>query len=61
VPTLGAGLGYAGWGHTSQPIPPIYKLHIWIRQISPMMWRRILVHSEYSIAQLHDVIRIAFV
>ena len=45
---------------TSQPIPPIYKLHIWIRQISPMIWRRILVRSESSIAQLHDVIQIAF-
>jgi len=45
---------------TSQVIPPIYKLHIWIRQISPMIWRRILVRSESSIAQLHDIIQIAF-
>ena len=45
---------------TSQAIPPIYKLHIWIRQISPMIWRRILVRSESSIAQLHDIIQIAF-
>jgi hypothetical protein len=45
---------------TSQTIPPIYKLHIWIRQISPMIWRRILVRSESSIAQLHDIIQIAF-
>ncbi len=45
---------------TSQVIPPIYKLHIWIRQISPMIWRRILVRRESSIAQLHDIIQIAF-
>ena len=45
---------------TSQAIPSIYKLHIWIRQISPMIWRRILVRSESSIAQLHDIIQIAF-
>ena len=45
---------------TSQAIPPIYKLHIWIRQISPMIGRRILVRSESSIAQLHDIIPIAF-
>lgn len=45
---------------TSPVIPPIYKLHIWIRQISPMIGRRILVRSESSIAQLHDVIQIAF-
>ena len=31
-----------------------------IRQISPMIWRRILVHSGSSIAQLHDIIQIAF-
>jgi hypothetical protein len=45
---------------TSQAIPPIYKLHIWIRQISPMIWRRMLVRSNSSIAQLHDIIQIAF-
>jgi len=45
---------------TSQAIPPIYKLHIWIRQISPMIWRRLLVRSASSIAQLHDVLQIAF-
>jgi hypothetical protein len=45
---------------TSQVLPPIYKLHIWIRQISPMIWRRILVRSGSSIAQLHDIIQIAF-
>ena len=31
-----------------------------IRQISPMIWRRILVHGGSSIAQLHDIIQIAF-
>ena len=45
---------------TSQAIPPIYMLHIWIRQISPMIWRRLLVRSECSLAQLHDIIQIAF-
>src|SRR4051795_1412006 len=44
----------------SQVIPPIYKLHIWIRQISPMIWRRLLVRSDSSSAQLHDLIQIAF-
>src|SRR5512135_1482382 len=45
---------------TSQAIPPIYKLHIWIRQISPMIWRRVLVCGESTLAQLHDVIQILF-
>src|SRR5512135_59177 len=45
---------------TSQAIPPIYKLHLWIRQISPMIWRRVLVRRESTLAQLHDVIQIVF-
>jgi hypothetical protein len=40
--------------------PPIYLLHIWIRQISPMIWRRVLVRSESSLAHLHDIIQILF-
>src|SRR5512143_2594368 len=40
--------------------PPIYQVHLWIRQISPMIWRRILVRRESSLAQLHDIIQIAF-
>lgn len=45
---------------TSQTIPPIYLLHIWIRQISPMIWRRVLVRSDSTLAQLHDVIQVLF-
>lgn len=44
----------------SQAIPPIYLLHIWIRPISPMIWRRVLVRSESTLVQLHDVIQILF-
>jgi hypothetical protein len=43
-----------------QAIPPIYLLHLWIRPISPMIWRRVLVRSDSTLAQLHDVIQIAF-
>jgi hypothetical protein len=39
---------------------PIYQVHLWIRQISPMIWRRVLVHRESTLAQLHDVIQIVF-
>ena len=28
----------------------VYLLHGWIRQISPMMWRRLLVRNDFSIA-----------
>ena len=43
-----------------QTIPEIYLLHLWIRQISPMIWRRFLVRSDSTLAALHDTIRIAF-
>ena len=38
----------------------IYQFHVWIRQISPMIWRRLLVRSDCSIADLHYTLQIAF-
>ena len=38
----------------------IYQLHVWIRQISPMIWRRLLVRSDSTIADLHYTLQIAF-
>jgi hypothetical protein len=37
-----------------------YLFHVWIRQNSPMIWRRLLVHSDSSIADLHYTPQIAF-
>jgi hypothetical protein len=37
-----------------------YRIHVWIRQISPMIWRRLLVVSDSSIADLHHTLQIAF-
>lgn len=37
-----------------------YRLHLWIRQISPMIWRRLLVRSDSTIADLHYTLQIAF-
>jgi len=37
----------------------IYQLHIWIKGISPMIWRRLLVKSNSTIADLHYIIQIA--
>jgi hypothetical protein len=39
---------------------PIYQFHLWIRQISPLIGRRLLVRSDRSLAQFHDIIQIAF-
>jgi Plasmid pRiA4b ORF-3-like protein len=40
--------------------PPIYQVHLWIRQISPMIWRRVLIRSDSTLAQFHDIIQIVF-
>jgi hypothetical protein len=40
--------------------PEVYQFHVWIRQISPMIWRRLLVRTDGTLANLHDVLQIAF-
>jgi hypothetical protein len=40
--------------------PGIYQLRAVLRGISPLIWRRLLVRSDSSIAQLHEVLQIAF-
>jgi hypothetical protein len=41
-------------------VPPVYQLHVWIRWIRPMIWRRILVRSDSTFADLHHTLQIAF-
>lgn len=43
-----------------EPTPAVYQLHVWIRHISPMIWRRLLVRADSTLANLHDAIQIAF-
>jgi len=45
--------------HTEKAVE-VYQLHIWIRKISPQIWRRLLVRSDSTIAELHDTLQIAF-
>lgn len=40
--------------------PEIYQLHVWIRQISPMIWRRLLIRSDSTLTDLHHTLQIAF-
>ena len=42
------------------PYPEVYQLHVWIRQISPMIWRRFLVRSDSTLTDLHNILQIAF-
>ena len=39
--------------------PVVYQLRIFLRGISPMVWRRILVRSDSSIADLHYTLQIS--
>jgi Plasmid pRiA4b ORF-3-like protein len=41
------------------PPPEVYQLHVWLREISPMIWRRLLVRSGSTIADLHYMLQIA--
>lgn len=40
--------------------PEVYQLHVWIRQISPMIWRRLLLRSDSTLTDLHPALQIAF-
>ena len=41
-------------------LPSVYQLRIVLRAISPLIWRRLLIHAEDSIDDLHAALRIAF-
>lgn len=40
-------------------LAPIYQLKVWLQGISPMVWRRLLVRSDSTIADLHYTLQIA--
>jgi Plasmid pRiA4b ORF-3-like protein len=43
-----------------RPPPDIYQLRIVLRGISPLIWRRLLVQSDTTLAQLHLMLQILF-
>jgi hypothetical protein len=45
---------------TDRPEAQIYQLRAVLRGISPLIWRRLLVRSDSTVAQLHEVLQIAF-
>jgi hypothetical protein len=45
---------------TDRPQGQIYQLRAVLRGISPLIWRRLLVRSDSTVAQLHEVLQIAF-
>ena len=42
------------------PSPPVYQLRVVLRGISPLIWRRLLVRSDTTLARLHDILQVAF-
>ncbi len=40
--------------------PEAYLVYIWIREIYPLLWRRFLVRSDNTLADLHYVLQIGF-
>ena len=40
--------------------PEAYCVHVWIWGIHPMLWRRFLVRSESTLADLHVLLQIGF-
>jgi hypothetical protein len=43
-----------------RPEAKIYQLRAVIRGISPMVWRRLLVRDDSAVAQIHEVLQLAF-
>src|SRR5690242_4406961 len=40
--------------------PAIYQLRVVLRGVSPLVWRRLLVSSETPLAELHEILQLAF-
>ena len=40
--------------------PDIYQLRIVLRGISPLIWRRLLIRSDTTLAQLHTMLQVIF-
>jgi hypothetical protein len=41
-------------------VSEIYQFHAWLRGISPLIWRRLLVRPDQSVADLHYALQLAF-
>ena len=42
------------------PFPSVYQLRVVVRGVSPLIWRRLLIPADTTIAGLHAVLQIAF-
>ncbi|MGE0821126.1 MAG: plasmid pRiA4b ORF-3 family protein [Candidatus Binatia bacterium] len=42
------------------PVPEVCLLYMWIRHITPLIWRHVVVRADHTLADLHYIIQIAF-
>ena len=42
------------------PPPAVYQLRVVLRWVSPLIWRRLLVPADTSLAGLHDILQVVF-
>jgi Plasmid pRiA4b ORF-3-like protein len=47
-------------GETHRHEAQIYQLRAALRGISPLIWRRLLVRSDSTVAELHQALQVAF-
>src|SRR5437764_6361167 len=45
---------------STNPEPVVYQLRVVLRGVSPLIWRRLLVRSDSTIAELHAALQLAF-
>jgi Plasmid pRiA4b ORF-3-like protein len=38
----------------------MYRLRVVLNGVSPLVWRRLLVSSETNLADLHEILQLAF-
>lgn len=41
-------------------VPPIYQFRMFVRGISPVIWRRLLFRADHTLADMHYALQIAF-
>jgi hypothetical protein len=42
------------------PASEVYLLYRWLRHSNPLIWRRVLVRTDNTLADLHYILQIAF-
>jgi Plasmid pRiA4b ORF-3-like protein len=57
-PSRGARLGTVIAPNTLAG-PVVYQLRVWLLGVSPMVWRRLLVQSDTTLAELHETLQVA--